>query len=487
MRLSDYQWSHNPRGMHNSDFSKGIDTNRMIQIKAGWVKMVAIDREHLTGVPVLLAHNITPIVRVYIPRPGAAVPTPDLIRAWKEYYRVGVRWFEFYNEPNFEIEWPVGSPPSYTDTDNVIAPLMQHWMDWAEMIIDMGAYPAFPALGEQIGSAGDVTSWLDAMLLYLAENYYERFRSIADNGMWCATHPYYYNHFYQEGGGPLTPRQPGEERADEGGWHFEYPFDPVNQSQRPGITTISGPPDYPRGDPIGLTGMGHAFMSRFSDIFGGGAVPVIGTEGGMTPPPEPSGKMNQADTRYPGFNWSSHAEATLAAFNWIAEQGPPWMFGLTLWIENEYFDAPGSTLPAVQRMATSEPVYKTVPPIEALDGPGPGYYKFLKGPGPIHGTPDYHFVIIAPGFNTNWFFSEASDYWAMFRPTLLSATDYIAYIPPKKSLACTVLATPDLVDYMTHHIKERWPNVYFDLITATDVGTIVDVLQERTSSGRRFG
>ena len=60
-------------------------------------------------------------------------------------------------------------------------------------------------------------------------------------------------------------------------------------------------------------------------------------------------------------------------------------------------------------------------------------------------------------------------------------------MPPAKSLATTVLATPDLVDYMSHHIKERWPNVYFDLIVAMDVNTIADVLRQRAESGRRFG
>jgi hypothetical protein len=306
--------------------------------------------------------------------------------------------------------------------------------------------------------------------------------------MWCATHPYFYNHFYQEGGGPLKPRQPEQENASEGGWHFEYPFDPVTQADMPGITTVSGPPEHPRGDPISLTGMGHAFMKKFGDLFGGGAVPVVGTEGGMIPAPEPN-ITQQVDGRFPGVTWTSHGEACLAAFNWIATQGPPWMFGVTLWKEDEYFEGPHGQLPAVARMQNAPLIYKTVPPIEALDGPGPGgrVRVVLPGPGPIHGVPDYHFVILSPGFNTNWFFSEAKDYWERFRPALASTTDFIAYMPPAKSLATTVLATPDLVDYMSHHIKERWPNVYFDLIVATDASTIADVLRQRAESGRRFG
>jgi hypothetical protein len=485
MRLNEYVWSHNPRGLHNTS-PGGADVNRFTRLRCGWAKLVSIDREHVPAIPVLLANNITPIIRVFKPRFGAGSPTPEMVKAWQEYYRAGVRWFEFYNEPNFTIEWPEGVNFSYADIAGTIAPLMNNWLTWAENIIEMGGYPAFPALGEQTGTVSDVTSWLHNMMQYLADNHYERFRNIANNGMWCATHPYWYNHFYQEGPNVITPRPPEQQSADQGGWHFEYPFDPLTQANSPGLTTVSGPPDFPRGDPISVIGMGHAFMVKFNEMFGGGAVPVIGTEGGMTPPPEPMG-VSALDARYPGFTWTSHAEATLAAFNWIAQQGPPWMFGIALWIEHEIFSGPHGELALVPRLERTAPIYKTVPPIEALDGPGPGFYKALKGPGPIHGTPDYHFVVIAPGFNTNWFFAEARDYWQMFRPTIVTNTGYIAHIPPEKSLACTVIATPELVDYMTRQIKDRWPNVYFDLVTAPDAATIADVLRQRTSSGRRFG
>src|SRR5205823_3005429 len=131
---------------------------------------------------------------------------------------------------------------------------------------------------ETVGNTEDITSWLQVIMNYLADNFFDRFRNIANNGMWVATHPYFYNHFYQERKGPLDPRFPMEEKAAEGGWHFEYPYDPVSQTSHPGLTAISGGPAAPLGDPIGLTGMGHAFMYRFGDIFGGGAVPVIGTE-----------------------------------------------------------------------------------------------------------------------------------------------------------------------------------------------------------------
>lgn len=54
-------------------------------------------------------------------------------------------------------------------------------------------------------------SWLRAMLTFLGDNHYERFRAVAANGLWCATHPYIYNHFYQEDGSPNRARPPARQ------------------------------------------------------------------------------------------------------------------------------------------------------------------------------------------------------------------------------------------------------------------------------------
>ncbi len=486
MRLDEYQWSHNPRGMHNKGGAYPFDPARLIRMKMGWAKIAAIDREFMNVATQMVATGITPIVRLWRPRFGASLYTTDMVRAWKEYMAAGVRWFELYNEPNLEIEWPEGFPPDYNNITSVIAPLMTNWLLFAEKIVEMGGYPAFPALAESVIPSEDVSSWLIMMLQYLADNFYDRFRAVANGGLWCATHPYFYNHFYQEASGPLQPRMPDAERADEGGWHFEYPYDPITQANDPGLTAISGGPNHPQGDPIGLTGVGHAFMQHFRELFGGGAVPVIGTEGGITPVPGPT-DSRQLDGRFPPFTWNSHAEATVAAFNWIAQEGPPWMFGLTLWKDDDYFDGSAGPLPATGRLAETNPPYKGVSPLEALEGPGPRVLKVPVGPGPIHGAPDYHFLIVAPGFDTNWFFQDAREYWDRFRPAVVSSADFIRLLPYAKSLAVTVLATPDIAGYMTQQIKERWPTVWFDLIIGQQEEDIAKVLRERAASGRRFG
>lgn len=487
MRLDEYQWSHNPRGLHNKGAPHRWNIDRLRQIKLGWAKMVAIDGEYMDDIGPLLANNITPIVRIFRPRFGAGPASAIGIEMWRGYVKRGVRWFEFYNEPNLENEWPSATPPTYTNINGIIAPLMTNWLEWAELMISMGAYPAFPALSETVGSTEDVSSWLIAMMTYLADHYFERFRAIIGNGLWCATHPYFYNHFYQEGPNVLTPRRSSEENALEGGWHFEYPYDPLTQASNPGLTATTGGPDFPQGDPIGLTGMGQAFMDYVQDIFGVGAIPVVGTEGGITPVPVSLGDTRQLDNRYPSFDGYSHAEATVAAFNWIATQAPPWMFGLTLWKEDDYFDGPGGIVRTVQRLSETQPIFKTVPPLDALDGPGSHSLHGGKGPGPIHGSPDYHFLMLSPGLNADWFFANGRAYWEQFRPTLITSPEYIAFLPRNKSLGITILSTPDMAGYMSQGIRDRWPNVWFDLIVAESESKVATVLQDRATSGKRFG
>src|SRR5579864_4060763 len=197
MRLDEYQWSHNPRGMHNTRAFLGLNHARYLQTRLGWLKLVAGADEYVNDVPILLGNGITPIIRLYEPKFGASQVTTNQLRLTTLYTGAGVRWFEFYNEPNIPLEWPDTIQPDYNNLSGVIAPLMDHWLQWAEVVIDLGGYPAFPALSETVHPYEDVTSWIRAMMNYLATNWYDRFRAIANNGLWCATHPYFYNHFYQ--------------------------------------------------------------------------------------------------------------------------------------------------------------------------------------------------------------------------------------------------------------------------------------------------
>jgi hypothetical protein len=462
-----------------------MNAERMNAARFGWCKMVAIGGEYLDDIPWLLASNITPIIRIFRHNFGAAPANPELISLWQLYASRGVKWFEFYNEPNLGNEWPDGTVADYRNTDQIIAPLMENWLNWAELIISWGCYPAFPALAEAYNPTADVGSWLHAMMSYLATKHAARFRQIMDNGLWVATHPYIYNHYYQAGADGFTPRVPEAQNGQEGGWHFEYPYDPIMQSHRPGITTVSGDAEYPRGDVIGVAGAGEAFLIKAYEMFGGGAIPVVGTEGGIIPVPNTNPYYAQTDSRYPGVTWDSHGEATLAMFNWIATEAPPWMFGIALWKEDDYYEMPVGTVKAIERLANNPPRFKDVPPLNALGLVQP--QTLQSGPGPLHGTPDYHFVYMAPGFNTHWFFDAGTAYYEKFRPTVIDNSDYIARLPYQRSLALTVLATPDMEAYITDQLQRRWPTVLLDLIVVTSQERLEQTLRRRVRENKRFG
>ena len=109
------------------------------------------------------------------------------------------------------------------------------------------------------------------------------------------------------------------------------------------------------------------------------------------------------------------------------------------------------------------------------------------GPGPVHGGPDYHFIILAPGIEPEWFFQAAEPYWLRFHPVLLEDAGYIANMPYDKSLAVTVVAAPDQVETMNQQVRDAWPNVWYDLIVAEQANVLVEVFNQRVASGRRFG
>lgn len=492
MLLSDFQWSRNPRGMHNRDvFDHFMDANWYRSAGMGWAKLVVAEGEYLEDIPAMLQANVTPVVRVYLPRFGnARLPGPAR-DTYIAYARAGVKWFEFYNEPNLGVEWPGGIDPDWRDTE-LIAPMMANWLDWAEFIIRLGGYPGFIPLAEAATEKASAVRWMDTMLNYMANNYYSRFLNVLRGGAYCATHPYILNHFYQEkpGGGPLSARSPYEQNGEEGGWHFEYPYDPISQADDPGRTVYGGTRLTPYGDPVGLTAMGRMFNERCATLFGTQAIPVLGTEGGIWDWPAGDGIVQQ-DDRYPPYTNASHAEATLAMFNWLATQSPVWMFGVCLWKEDIYREKGGRT---IGRLNEVRPILKEVPAISVMyDGSLPQFdfnTSELRGPGPIHGQADFHLLILGRALSADWFFETARAYWEQFRPIVTTRVDYFDMMPYDKSLAVTLIIPQDQRDAVEQEIRAKYPNTYIDTIALESDATlerVARIFEMRAQVGRRFG
>ena len=483
MLLSDFDWSHNPRGLHVATaFESPPDYNRWINPRMGLAKLLAAGNEYIRAIKPLLSNNITPIVRLYVPNYGAGPFSRTLQKIVQDFAAEGVRWFEFYNEPNLGVEWPDNFNPTWQDEPNIIKPLMDNWLLFAEYVVSLGCYPGFIALAESVDPRYAAVPWMDAFLTYLSANAYDRFRAVMANGGWCATHPYIANHFYQDGPGG-RPLPSGSEIGTQGGWHFEYPYDPISQAADPGRTVYGGTASTPYGDPNGLIAMGRMFNERCASLFGIAGVPVIGTEGGIFPFRD--GNF-QPDTRYPAYNERSQAEATVAMFNWIATDAPPWFFGLTLWKEDDYY-LPGP-VQAINRLGEVPAPFKTVPAIPVIgSGAPPIATPTPYGPGPIHGQADFHMILLGPGLDTQWFFDTAQAYWNLFRPIVTTHSELIQFIPDSRSLAVTVITTPDTVDLMQAQIKERYVNVWFDLIVADTIDNVANTFNQRARVNRRFG
>ncbi|HLA42637.1 MAG TPA: hypothetical protein VJZ27_04335, partial [Aggregatilineales bacterium] len=276
MKLSDYQWSRNPRGMHNQG---AMNLDILIEQKMGIAKIVGLGADYVGFCATLLERGITPIIRIYRPEHSGVPIDPSMMQQFQSYLGVGVKWFEIYNEPNLSIEWSPGRNFDPMNTAGVIAPICDNWLNWAEMIINGGGYPGFIPLSEAGGGWENTTTWINQLLIYMHDRHYDRFLNILANGFWLPAHPYILNHFYQEkaGGGKLSQRTPEEQNYAEPGWHFEYPYDPVSQGSDPGRTVWGGTPLSPLGDVHGLIGSGQAWLERLQEMFGVGAVPVIGT------------------------------------------------------------------------------------------------------------------------------------------------------------------------------------------------------------------
>jgi hypothetical protein len=469
-----------------SIFQTPLPIERYTAMHCGWCKIIAAGYEYVDDCALLLARGITPVVRLYLGRWGAR----PFDRYWRDvmvaFANVGVKWFEFYNEPNLDVEWPQGFDPDWRDTNNVIRPLMDNWLAWAEFTIALGGYPGFIPLAESDHPRYAAVRWMDAFLNYLHSTHPERFAAVLANGAYCATHPYILNHFYQQvpGGPPWVPRRPEEQRAEEGGWHFEYPYDPISQRADPGRTVYGGTAQTPYGDPVGLIAMGRMFNERCALLFGSQNVPVVGTEGGIW---SFRGQSFQQDNRYPPYSEQNHPEATGAMFKWISEQAPPWFFGLALWKEDEYYVP--DPVRTIGRLGELPVVRKTVPPLNVMGRGFSGGARPIPqyGPGPIQGEANFHIVLLAPGMDSGWFFDTAREYWNRFRPIVTLDLSLIDYIPFAQSVALTIISPPELMETLRQAAALPYPNAYLDLIEATDRDAVMRIFNDRVSVNRRFG
>jgi len=314
--------------------------NELLDMNIKWVKLLddgGGSSKHVCQE--LLDHDIIPIVRLYRHRPNPGHIGDQEKQTIAELISLGVRYFESNNEPNLDVEWKDGE----WQTGGRPELVMEHWLQDAKEIIEMGGYPAFPSLAQcaHHGESGSIPWYINAFA-WLDENAHDDAQDVFSSGAWIAVHDAVLNHCYKDS-------------DDE--WHFEYPYDPICQEDEPGKTIMQ--------DDNSL--VGHRVPATLLQEHFSLQVPVISTEGGVF---APSGGWQQWDTRYPGYDFDGHAERVVAMFEWLRVNAEDYFFAMCPWlIANErmgHID-PAWTEDAWYRMDYELPA---IPAIKAM-GPEP--------------------------------------------------------------------------------------------------------------------
>jgi hypothetical protein len=283
-----------------------------------WVKFLQDDRPDVADpylVEQLVANGVEPVMRVYQP---VNQPYRHLAELAAAAGKLGVHYFELYNEPN--VAGPAGGWPAREPVN--IERMVDLWIAAAREVRAGGGQPSLPPLAGG-GSVDDLVflrRFLDGV----------RARGQADllPGAWLAVHNYFLNH-------PL-----------------DYPTDPVNVDDVPlseaeiaerGLTPqqveaidharrIAKLPRAQGGFWVGNTidadsnafrkfdAYAHVFYGRF-----GYYLPVIGTEGGAV-----AGAAE--DPRYPPVREQDVTALTLGAYHALLDDAPGYFFAHMPWL-----------------------------------------------------------------------------------------------------------------------------------------------------------
>ncbi|MGF1507091.1 MAG: hypothetical protein GYB64_03885 [Chloroflexi bacterium] len=100
---------------------------------------------------------------------------------------------------------------------------------------------------------------------------------------------------------------------------------------------------------------------------------------------------------------------------------------------------------------------------------------------------DYHFMVLAPGLQSAWFFQAARQYWQRFQPIVTDDLDLLGYTPQGSTVAVSVLARPDTADFVKREILQARGDAFVDMIVTNDLPSMEATLNRRAELGERFG
>ncbi len=294
----------------------------LIAMGVKWVKIA----NHDGGEPLaelLLENGIMPIVRLYRPQPNPGVLGQREIDALDRYLAVGVKYFEFNNEPDLSVEWIGGHVPPPEDAVRIVAENAICDMD---LILSKGGYPAVPALAT--GTKWDIIGAICA----LGRN------DLFEGGVWHAIHNYTVNHPldypYDDVNQQGTPMSAEEyERWQNDRWDDQAavidPLERINQWRRadknPGATIHDDPSAW----------RSYEFFDALAQKWLGRSIPILSTEGGCS-------VTDGQDRRYPRISPTLHRERHLEMCRIMMgtstrfEHAPDYYFCTGFWLLGNY-------------------------------------------------------------------------------------------------------------------------------------------------------
>jgi len=320
--LSVYEW-----GKTNWDFW----AEQLKAMKIKWVKIM--DDGGGSGLRLarrLVDMEIMPVVRFYWPHQNPGRIGSRGGDAVKKYREAGVYYFEVNNEPDLSLEWEGGVRP-----DNWLDQVVDNYIADADVILNLGGYPAVPAFG--VGTNRDPFMGI-----------VDRGRQdILDGGAWAALHNYclgrplaYPNDAVNLTGQPLTEE---EWEAAGGIWAWEMGVDAVNAARRAGAD--------PEASILTDSTCFRAFEQLNDTIVNaiGHSIPILTTEGGYNVG-QRAGTTYGDDARYPKPTPQRCSELNLAMYRFM--QGEATILGQRV---PEYYFAVMSWLIAAQIMGIGAP------------------------------------------------------------------------------------------------------------------------------------
>jgi hypothetical protein len=101
--------------------------------------------------------------------------------------------------------------------------------------------------------------------------------------------------------------------------------------------------------------------------------------------------------------------------------------------------------------------------------------------------PDYHFLLVAPNVEPEWFFEAARRYFERFDPTVISDGKLIGIVPQSYTIAVSILTRRDAFRSLAVEVAKARENAYVDALVYDTLEAAKLALDTRAERNQPFG